>query len=827
MGRVVQNLSFLFFFELNFSPCGAGALRGRRRKANTTSYLAAVYSDTAADGGSQHVEMMRFVTPYGTGMETMVDVTQYSTLLRSGELSFFNFIDTWVGNDTSAGSYMYLDNVTGECSSQTVHGNGNGWVVQADLVFWQSPDVEPVQPRATIFLATGQAGAQFPIGTIGFQEGTLFRNGSITLKQGVDPHSATNSHVYRCPGGAAGLKLGRVLGLLQHVTELASRYNRSWDRVESLANNIFSSLAYSSMVLIEAFALDDDLTDMSVLKGHYDSDADVRQGMPVFYTPGSLITDVLVGEDVWMNFSYPFEPIGRVLYAENGTMLLSLNVSCMPAYNGSNSSGPGLMVPNSPHVLERITTLINQTRMTGRALSLDSSRPAFAEGELHPEILSLSDHTLQPVEVLGNVFVTGSPLSSAPPEGSGLAGRPALTYFGLNPVSDAANANASEHVCLVTRSPTGRFLDRTYELPELADGEAVVLQLMVTGHGWDKTTEQCGEFCHAVYRLRLNGRSAANVTQWRDDCHLNPTGEAQHGTWEESRNGWCPGSVEPGVFINVTDYVRSGANAATLDLVVWSNVTGSYEPYANPGGFAYDDGASLAVSLALFVYEPRVVAAVRNHTFRPYSLAEKAIKHGCSHPEALQPPDVPTRFMPVSFLARDREVTSFLSMPEAWDPRAAPVLATSPLFLGYHRQRKAAVAHLQQRTEQVHRHYKATVDSSGRFDFDGRAPWYLYNETLEGGGGGVRMTIFEGSLSQGSSREITATVPAGLLPRNWSQVALHFRLKKPPGDLSFDAWDRKGSFGMLLSGSSDLRLVGLKPPLRVSTVDAMPRFDGV
>lgn len=842
MRRVGQCLPCLLLLVVNFGQCGARHFLGAGKTSGTPS--ATAYSEAAERDGSQYVELLRFVTPYGTGFETIADVTPFSPLLRAGELSFFNFIDTWVGNATNTWSFTYLDNVTGECSSEQ-GDDGNGWAVKAELVFWQSSSVTPVQPRSTVFLASGQNGARFPIGDVKLNEGTLFKDGSIALKQGVDPQSLIGSQVYRCPGGASELQLGRRLGYLQHRAELAARYNRTWDEVELLANNIFASLARSSMIGLEVFALDDELTNMSVMKAHYDRHADVQEGMPVFYSLG-VVTDAHLYADFWMNTTYPMEPVGQVVWAANGTMLVSLNTTCMPAHhrrlsNGSETgyiSGPGLVVPQSPGIFKRIKTLINQTQMLGVAASLDPLSIDFAESQLRPTVLAIKNHRLQPEEVLGHVLLTEDPGSTSLPAGYGREGPAAFTYFGRNPARHAANSKSEEQVCLVTRSTTGRFLERAYELPELKDGEEVVLQLVVTGHGWETTTEQCGEYCHAVYRLRLNGQSAANVTQWRNDCHLNPTGHDQHGTWEESRNGWCPGSMQPGVFITVTDYVRSGANTATLDLDVWSNVTRKYESYGNIGGFAHDDYASLSVSLALFVYEPEVVAAVKDDDFMPYSLAEKAIKNGCSHPDALQPPDVPTTQIPVALLIQG-VVTDMLSAPEARRFRAAAAFASN-----LRRTHQAAAITTpgwrKRNTTFVHHHYEAaarsartSVPATERFDFEERAPWYSYDEAVEGklgGGAGdgqpVRVPIFEGAFSQGSSRVVTASVPADSIPESWSQVALHFKLAKPPGKLKFDAWDRKGTFGMQLSKSSDVSLVNLDPPsLKVTAVRAMPRFD--
>lgn len=130
-------------------------------------------------------------------------------------------------------------------------------------------------------------------------------------------------------------------------------------------------------------------------------------------------------------------------------------------------------------------------------------------------------------------------------------------------VSLASAVNTT--VCVVTQRRQGLLFQRQFELPALEPDDRVLLQLAVTGHGWAATTSGCGEFCHAVYRIFLNNVSVANVTQWRDDCHDNPIdGSMQKGTWFSSRNGWCPGSVEPGVFFDATQWMHAGSNELRL-----------------------------------------------------------------------------------------------------------------------------------------------------------------------------------------------------------------------------------------------------------------------
>merc|ERR1719291_1313534 len=96
------------------------------------------------------VELLRFVTAYGTGIESLVDLTPYSPLLDAGRtsdkgLSMYSFIDTWVNNDTGSDA-MYMHNVTEQCYP-IARSYGNGWSLSAELVFW--PQVQSSSGRET------------------------------------------------------------------------------------------------------------------------------------------------------------------------------------------------------------------------------------------------------------------------------------------------------------------------------------------------------------------------------------------------------------------------------------------------------------------------------------------------------------------------------------------------------------------------------------------------------------------------------------------------------------------------------------------------------
>ena len=310
------------------------------------------------------------------------------------------------------------------------------------------------------------------------------------------------------------------------------------------------------------------------------------------------------------------------------------------------------------------------------------------------------------------------------------------------------------------------------------------MQMAITGHGWAETTDQCGEYCHAVYVVAINGRSAANVTQFRDDCKVNPiNGSLQHGTWEHGRNGWCPGSVEPGLYVDLTQWLKEGPNRISLNLLVWSNATGSYLPYTDYGGFAMDDQVSLTMGLSLFMYDPAASAAIREQT-RAFTAAEMALRNGRSDPGALRPAWDRPRGSLVQFGQRSREDESDTAQGDSGTH------GSGASFLQVGR----SVRHPQ----------------GSPFDFEARVPWYLYNESSEGlSRSAVRVPLFSSALVQLETRTVRAEAKLRGLPKVWSRAALHLRLTRPPG-LEFDHWDRQASVGIVLGGST---AVQLHPPV--------------
>merc|ERR1719454_1641354 len=88
---------------------------------------ASVYSEQKKfmpKGTTQAVELLRFVTAYKKGVEALIDITPYSALIRSaadtdGDLTFFAFIDTWVGNNTPEEKPIMSIDDRGQCTPST------------------------------------------------------------------------------------------------------------------------------------------------------------------------------------------------------------------------------------------------------------------------------------------------------------------------------------------------------------------------------------------------------------------------------------------------------------------------------------------------------------------------------------------------------------------------------------------------------------------------------------------------------------------------------------------------------------------------------------
>jgi len=739
----------------------------------------------SSDAGAAAAELLRFVTAYRTGLEALVDVTPYAPLLdaaadAAGDLHFYAFIDTWVGN-SSGWDVLYMDNETGVCYPRR-RSHGNGWSVSLDLKLWPSAggaDRPAAKPRASVTLGSGYFGGRYTAGDIDLHVGTLVEADPPSLELSALVDLMANGtgdglalvappRIFRCEHGADEVKHAALLGDTSVSAQKLERKKRDGedqtaDRRDLITNTV-QTLAWPYMRLVDVQEVEEE--NFTVVAVYNASEMTIQPGMPVYLNPADVLTDQDLGGGLWWNISYPFEPAGEVIAAANGTMTLEMRHPCLPGNTTKNL--PRLLVPAGPNVLPEAEALA--------AGAVQHGIQAAADGVALPNEPLL----LEPVGGWGRWYgavavPATTPHNSTEPEV--LQQLPVLARV-LEPSAEAATGMTNSTVCVVTQRRQGRLFQRSFELPELEPGDRVLMQLAVTGHGWSSTSLQCGEFCHAVYRISLNGASAANVTQWRDDCHENPIdGSKQHGTWSISRNGWCPGTVDPGMYFDVTDRVRAGINELTFDVVVWSDAVGGYEAYSDVSGFTHPEDASFPVGMTALVYSGGVVAAVRGQGGAK-SAAELALREGCSVPEALRPPDR---------VERHRRLAE---LPEETPSQVAASVADT-----------AAQRH-------VLPQFRRRLDEAVGFDFEARAPWYVYNESAEGPAGGAKtVQILDHALVQAATRVVRAKVPRSLLAGDWAQAALLLRLSKPPDGLEYDHWDRVGSVGLELAmGAQDAKV---------------------
>mmetsp|Transcript_98587 Transcript_98587/g.181246 ORF Transcript_98587/g.181246 Transcript_98587/m.181246 type:complete len:865 (+) Transcript_98587:86-2680(+) len=802
------------------------------------------------------VELMRFVTAYGKGLEAAVDITPYSQLLRagakSGNLTWYSFIDTYVSRTKSSevDHILYQNNITGKCvvfnSTQ-----GNGWLLSAYLIFWprKTPDFVSTQPREHIMLSSGYYGGVLRIGKVAMIEGEITDGGnSVLLNKRIDVDPNTNLvEVWGCDDADSAHKAS-YFGYLARQVELFTRHGNP-EGAKMVTDDAFQTMLWEQVSKIEVAAVDH--ATLTVNGTYNTSFVTLEPGMPVFYDSSSLFTDVNFS-GTWVNTSLPLHRIGNVTFIDgDGNVTIVMQKPCLPS---SKLEGlPSLLVPNKPDTVNRTLALVDAAKTWGMAVanqSLESNSSVAGETRLRstsagsqmyflkPQIAPVDpEQTLdleQPEHSNGSVFLDSLPLlgkidiSATPEVVNGTRDRMPL----LNSASLITNRSDGQKVCAVAQKQHGHLFTKKFNLSTLESTDKVVYQLTVTGHGWSATTEQCGEFCHAVYRLKLNGNSAANVSQFRTDCKKNPI-KKQRGTWEESRNGWCPGSVEPGLFMDLTKHSRKGENFLSVDVLVWSNATLSYEPYTDYGGFVFGDKAWLTVGLSAFIYDQSAVKAIQKQP-KAYTAAEAAIRNGSSHPSSLTPPAFVIE--PLSLLesgsksergrgtpsAQRRTKRAFLLNRKRQKPSKASFLgghlhANGSKLLGKKLIRSELKAHVHtdlaavqiggvasaRRVLDVHSESELNgtlQDELDRYDFEGTSPWYLYNSTEEDplqAAGTTRVTLYNGLLVDISNRESTVSITRDALPNDWSHVALHFQLSKPP-NLDYDHWDREGSFGLRL-----------------------------
>mmetsp|Transcript_93559 Transcript_93559/g.164893 ORF Transcript_93559/g.164893 Transcript_93559/m.164893 type:complete len:903 (-) Transcript_93559:38-2746(-) len=814
---------------------------------------------------TQAVELLRFISAYKAGVEALVDITPYSALIRAasddeGELNFYAFIDTWVGNTSEVVKpIVSMKGRNGTCSpwNKTERGieYGNGFQVDVNLVFWPQPaGFVDTRPRESVTVSSGWYGS-YGIGSISVSEGSLINGATgVQLEPDADFTSAVEAEVYPCPQGKLDVQNGVRIGKL---AKKAHRSKGNSTEITGIEMELYKQLSDQALDYVKVTGSDPDKMEVQI---DYDPQiTSLEVGMPVFYEAGDIHLE--------RNFSEPWrerneddarlQAVGQVSMAANGKATVKMNTPCLPTE--ASQWLPRLKTPKAADALERARIL---SQSIAHSLSDTKAQPtsfgyhggdeadniellqqdgADSQHAFKPFLVCAQGEALLPMKSLGrlslknlsfaaskdcgptntaflqtraaikkhesmgsgstvNASVTSNAQLPVVPTGSRLSkaaialSKAKAAVGGTTLSTLAGGAKDGDKVCVLTRRATGRVFERSFAMPDFTKQDSVLLQFSSTGHGWSGSTEQCGEYCHAVYHLQINGQKALHITEWRDDCSDNPISR-QYGTWELSRNGWCPGSVEPGLYIDVTKWMKEGKNQLTVDVDVWSSKDNSYKAYTNYGGFFGGDSASLFVGASFFVYDQAAVDAIKSQSHH-FTAAEKALANGCSMPEALKPP-------------KEARPAFSSYLQQSLTSEALEELDAKQGFSSTKKQEVKKNNFLQQGSPR-NRADRDEDTSAQRYDFEREAPWYLYSEAEKNGLPGLEhgtnvVKVFKDSLIQINSREIFAKVKRSHLPRQWAQAAMHIRLEAPvlpDKSLELDHWDRLGSAGLLFKAST-------------------------
>lgn len=778
------------------------------------------YAGALPKGVQQAVELLRFVTPYGVAYNATVDITHYSALLhaavKSGTpLSFYSFIDTWSDNQTDRKA-VYVDNETDVCEV-VPDSDGNGWRLSAELVFYgadaAAPQAADVRPSELVVLASGPY-TQYSIGRVETHHARLVHsNGSrasIVMDKPVSLDQASSAMVFEC-GSADAQSCEYNLRTLALDNQIVLEGAQMFDKlIKSGKEKKVGDAAEEYHDELVAYSLESQSVGVwvqSVLKEGLGGELNVSiNTYSAKVVPGStpvyadlVRTPTLMDNHRWINLTGLPKHLGRITEdLGHGFFRLRLDHGCLPAEELLGKNTP-LIVPASPRVLPDADRRSSRTVHQGLSIAHEKNPQLKADlwASLHTRSLGHLDVEAEAVGPQSNFKVLGT--------------------------SKAKLRQASAKATLLVARAQGRLLDRDFHMPSLRPGDRILAHLVSTGHGWANTQEQCGEYCQVHYTLSLNGKLAQTVEQWRADCKDNPV-SPQHGTWWEERNGWCPGSVNHGTFLDVTDLVRKGHNKAALDIRVLENRTGDFSNFTNLKGYAWQDDSSLMVSLSLAVYQADVVAklkAVRRNV-PSFTRAEAALR-GVPQPPIKEKRASLAGTLPASALLMERSPTRrALTRTEAslWVQTTEPPLQEVPtgslwvarpepsssalLTLG--RRKLAAESGNQSDSDSGALHGRASsCVGSGARNFEARAPWYNGGPELEAEGDchkTVRLPVISDVLVQGASRTHVRSVEHDGIPENWVQVALHLRLEPPGGHLEIDHWDRVGSIGVHIPGAS-------------------------
>lgn len=371
-------------------------------------------------------------------------------------------------------------------------------------------------------------------------------------------------------------------------------------------------------------------------------------------------------------------------------------------------------------------------------------------------------------------------------------------------------------------------------------GDRVLANIAVTGHGWSYTQDQCGEYCDIMYSLKFNNGKALNLTQWRDDCKDNPI--QSYGTYDESRNGWCPGTVEPGAVVDITHLlspVSAGEEGSplrtdgleqtvTLDILTYSKETKRYEPFSNVRGWIFGDQSILKVELSLHVYDAKAYETAQNKFISCTSVETAMNKKGKVVGDAVagEPGDgEPSNaaWNTVNTAAFMRKSTNSESLGHTSRVKKDMTIVGGEMQGPDH--------------PPLHVHENPWSEGASCWQFKRTAPWYgthwggltqlLNSDPPQATIVNVIQKVYFDSSSRYQAIPVYLDAIKG---KEFSQVGLRMKLGKPENG-EYDHWDRVGSVGLEFQKTTQIAKVHTKSedkpqPLDNNLVDAEYRHSG-
>jgi len=555
------------------------------------------------------VELMRYVTPYSTTLDVMKDVSHHGPALMEGKLRGYSFVDTWASQPAKV---LWQNEAQTQCQAiQPVDGGVNGFMLHGELLYW--PETDETAGRVTQSIPSIQPspfGDALNMGhpTIAVMnqkeerpsllevgEGTLMGQ-RLVHKEGhqISLNEGEVAKVFECEEAgdiARSLRAhpegGSLLNLGDSFLEVAGRQtqtkgHQAWD----LGGD--HGVDYVSPRKVSARLDANDLTGWHrgaqvYAKKLGPSDAEARpheMGNKTYQSkswalPGPKHHPIGFVES--MDLSDPKQPRALVQIAHG--------CPCEDKEVASAFRVSVAKTTRSPQPLKQVGVAVKD----GDHLVLTSQ----LELDKHEAVKNSRVSLLTPPSLIQTKEAT---LKVARPATDNLRGSLRNTSL-----LEETPVTSGKQVC-VLRAPTPTIGQSLVDFGAAKkDNERWLAHIVGTGHGWENTEAKCGEFCKATFQLRVNGKDAGEPIQpWREDCDKNPNND-QMGTWPYPRNGWCPGAVANGHFVDVSSLVQEGGeHHVSLDL---THVDGQPVPYSNMRGFAFNDRAMFQTALSFHRYE--------------------------------------------------------------------------------------------------------------------------------------------------------------------------------------------------------------------------------